>query len=306
MRESVNCDSQPGTQNSKRREAACAAEPGASEAEASKQSVPAANQLTNYVYHLYGDEEVFLAEASYSIGTLRKRTDPNKTRIIMFTDRPARVRSLPVICESIADDINEMRGPAGYGYRVKLCCILKCAEQFPGNIVYLDCDTIVTGPIHEVAVNLGNSRALMYKRERLAGRFPQFEGFHTRLPGNVPYRFGPESWMFNAGVIGIHPENAPILKNALAICDALLLEGRQNHVCEQFAVSEAFRLAGLKILEAHKVVAHYYRGSAKRYMHHEIPRFAARIKKELWSFDRPIPYSYPRVQLFKLMERLFK
>jgi hypothetical protein len=268
--------------------------------------IQTSNETTNYVYHLYGNEEVFLAEASYSIGTLLKRINPGNSRVIVFTDQPARVRSLPVICESIAGQINEMKGPFGFGFRVKLCSILKCAESYPGNIIYLDCDTIVKGSIHEMAARLGNGRAFMYRQERLAGRFPQFEGFQMQLPNGVKYKYGAESCMFNAGVIGIHHDDAKILKTALALCDALLLEGRQNHVCEQFAVSEALRISGLKILEADKVVAHYYRGSAKRYMHHQLRRFATRTGNELWNLDRPIPYSYSRVQLFKLMGKVFK
>ena len=268
--------------------------------------IETSNETTNYVYHLYGDEEIFLAEASYSIGTLLKRINPSNSRVIIFTDQPARVRSLPVVCESIADEIKEMTGQSGYIYRIKLCCILKCAENYSGKIVALDCDTIVKGPIQELADKLGKSHALMYKQERFAGRFPQFEGFQTQLPDGVQYSYGPKSWMFNSGVIGFHRDNARVLRNALAICDALLLQGRQPHICEQFAVSEAFRLAGLKILETHQVVAHYYRGSAKRYMHHQLHRFAGRTGKELWNLDRPIPYSYPRVQLFKLMGKICK
>lgn len=268
--------------------------------------VQTSNETTNYVYHLYGDEEIFLAEASYSIGTLLKRINPGNSRVIIFTDQPARVRSLPVICESIAGQINEMKGPFGYGFRVKLCTILKCAESFPGNIVYLDCDTIVKGPIQEMAAKLGKGHAFMYRQERLAGRYPQFEGFQTQLPNGLKYKYGAESCMFNAGVIGIHRDDANILKTALTICDALLQEGRKSGVCEQLAVSEALRISGLKILEAYKAVAHYYRGSAKRYMHHQLRRFADRTGKELWNFDRPIPYSYPRVQWFKLMGKMFK
>jgi hypothetical protein len=213
---------------------------------------------------------------------------------------------MPIICESIAEEIHEMMGPTEFGYRVKLCCILKCAEQFPGNVVYLDCDTIVRGAIHEVAVNLGNDHALMYKQERLAGRFPEFVGFHMQLPDNSEYRYGPESWMFNAGVIGFHSDNIEVLKTALAMCDVLLLEGRRNHVCEQFAVSEAFRISGLKLVEVDKVIAHYNRSSAKRYMHHQMARVAAITGEELWTLDHPIPYSYPRVQLFKLKGHLCK
>jgi len=255
------------------------------------------------MYVLYGDDEIFLTEASYSIGALRKRIDPNHSRIIMFTDRPERIRSLPVICESIAHEINEMKGPSGFGYRIKPCCILKCAEKYPGNILYMDCDTMAKGPIQEVAARLGPGHVLMFKQERLAGRFSQFEGFKTQLPDGREYSYGPQSRMFNAGVIGLHQDNANLVNTALAICDALLLQGRGLHISEQFALTEAFRLAGLEIVSAHKVVDHYYRGSAKKYMHHQLLHFAGRPGETLWNFDRPIPYSYPRVQLFKLVRK---
>jgi hypothetical protein len=260
-------------------------------------------EITNYVYHLYGDDEIFLAEASYSIGTLLKKISPANSRVIVFTDRPAKFASMPVLCESIAGQVDGMKGPSGFGFRVKLCCILKCAEIFPGNIIYLDCDTIVTGQIQKLADRLGNGRALMYRQEKLAGRFSQFEGFQMQLPDGVKYNYGPESVMFNAGIIGVCHDDAKILKTALAICDGLLLQGRKNHVCEQFAVSEALRISGLEILEADKFVAHYNRTSAKKYMH---AQFAARSKERPLDFDRPIPYSYPRIQLFKLMEKICK
>jgi hypothetical protein len=262
------------------------------------------NEITNYVYHLYGDDEIFYTEALYSIGTLLKQSSREDSRIVVFTDRPERFRSMPVICESIADEIEEMKGPCKYPYRVKVCCILKCAEMFPGNIIYLDCDTIVKKPLREAADALGHGYAMMYSQEKLAGRFPQFEGFEVQFLDGTKYSYGPESWMFNAGVIGIHREDAKFLKNALVICDNLLLQNRRNHVCEQFAVSEALRIAGLKIREARKWITHYYRGSAKQYMHDKFPEYTAHLKKELWNFDRPLPYSYPRVQLHKWKRRM--
>ena len=264
------------------------------------------SEITNYVYHLYGNDEIFYTEAFYSIGTLLKQSRPDNSRIIVYTDKPERFRSMPVVCESIADEIEEMKGPARYPYRVKVCCILKCAESFPGNIIYLDCDTIIKKPLHEAATALGNGTAMMYLQEKLAGRFPKFEGFQVTLPGGLKYSYGPESWMFNAGVIGVHRDDAKVLKNALVICDNLLLEKRRTHVCEQFAVSESLRLAGLKVLEARKMITHYYRSSAKEYVHDKLPKFAARLGKELWDFDRPMPYSYPLVQWHKFKRRVLK
>ena len=266
----------------------------------------ARTDITNYVYHLYGDDEIFYTEAFYSIGTLLKQSRRDNSRIIVYTDKPERFRSLPVVCESIANELEAMKGPCNYPYRVKVCCILKCAETFPGNIIYLDCDTIIKKPLHEAAMALGNGYAMMYLREKLAGRFPQFEGFQVQLPDGMNYRYGLESWMFNAGVIGIHRDDAKILKNALVICDNLLLENRRNGVCEQFAVSEALRIAGLKIREARKMIAHYYRSSAKEYMHDKFPGYKRTLKRELWDFDRPLPYSYPRVQWHKFKRRALK
>ncbi len=262
-------------------------------------------EITNYVYHLYGDDETLLTEAAYSIGTLLKRSDPKKTRIVFYTDRPEKIRSWPVICESIAGQIDEMKGPLVFGFRIKLCCLLKCAGTFPGNIVHMDTDTIVQKPVQKLVDKLGKGRAVMYCREILGNRFPHFDGFQMQFPDGLKYGYGPESRMFNAGVIGIHRDDLKILKAALAMCDALLLQGKRDHA-EQFAMSEALRIYGLKILEARSVVAHYYRISATKYMEHQFQKLASRSKTELWNLGRPIPYSYPRIQLFKLMEKFRK
>lgn len=260
---------------------------------------------TNYVYHLYGEDEVFFREFSYSLKTLVKHTDPANSRIVVYTDDPSKFRRMPVVCESIAEELEGMKGPHRFGYRVKLCCILKCAASFPGNILYLDCDTVIRRRLAGLVARLKPGHALMYHQEKLAGRFPQFDGFETLLPDGARYRYGAESWMFNAGVIGLHPDDAKILNNALVICDALLQQGRKAHICEQFAVSEAFRLAGVTLGETCKEIAHYYRTSAKRYMHEKIQRLAVASAGELWSTGQMIPYSYPRVQIHKLTRKFF-
>ncbi len=260
-------------------------------------------ETTNYVYLVYGDQDVFLTEALYSIGSLLKQPAPANSRIIVFTDRPERMRALPVVCESIVDEINEMKGPHRFGHRIKICALLKCVQMYPGNLIYLDGDTIITGPLEKLAASLRPGRALMHRRERLAKHARQFDGFCTRLPDGRNYRFGPESCMFNAGLIGLHRDDAPVLETVLALCDALLQDGRQNHVCEQFAFSDAFRFAGLEILEASRFVVHYYPKSARRYMHHQIRRITSR-QQELWNLAQPIPYSYLHVQWHKLMRKM--
>ena len=105
-------------------------------------------------------------------------------------------------------------------------------------------------------------------------------------------------------MIGLDPEDVPILDTALALCDLLRSRGRGSHVCEQLALSEALRLRGVAIGEAAGAVTHYWRSSAKRYVNHRLRQLAARPGVELWRLERPIPYSYARVQWHKWAGRL--
>ena len=261
-------------------------------------------ETTNYVYVIFGDGEMRWLEIFYSIGTLLKKIDPATARIVVFTDHPKKFQKMPVNCHDISGEMAAMRGFADFEYRMKICCILKCAETFPGNVFYLDSDTIVTGNIVDIAAQLKKGRAIMWRRERLASRMAGFEKFEMQLPNGFIYRYGPDACMFNAGVVALHHENAKAtLQTALALCDGFKRHDRSNRLCEQFANSEAMRISGLKILEADKVVAHYYRASFRTYMHERLPGFNARLKTEPWDFDRPIPCSYARVQWAKLRRK---
>ena len=257
-------------------------------------------ETTNFIYVLYGDNEAFYAEAAYSIGTLRRQLNPADSRVMVFTDHPEKIRSWPVTCVSIAGQLGEMHGMFGFHHRAKLCCILQCLETHPGNTIFLDSDTFFKKSPDGLKARLKDGCVLLHHRESMTPDELPFKDLQLRLPDGSDYRYGPESCMFNSGVIGLRQADVEIVKNALLICDAQLQRAGKSHICEQLAISEACRISGRKILETDDVIAHYYRTSARKYMRHHIARCATRQGREPWDFERPIPCSYSRVQWFKL------
>ena len=252
--------------------------------------------MTNYIYLLYGAGDDCYIEAAYSVGTLLKRLDPVSSRIIVFTDQPERVKDWPVECDSIAGQLETMRGKANFSHRAKLCVILKCLEKYPGNVIYLDSDTSVRKNIGKLAARLCPGTAILHRFE---SRNPEIglSGFQTMLADGISYRFTPDSQMYNAGVIGLHRDNRKIVSLALELCDALLDFGSRRHTVEQFAISEALRISSINILEARGVVTHFLQH--KYYMRKKIGEMILKTGQEPWQFERPIPYSRWKVYWFR-------
>ena len=258
--------------------------------------------VTNYVYLAFGKDDRFYLEASYSIGTLLKQIDPRTARVIVFTDNPERVQSWPVICESIADDLEAMKGKTGFSFRVKICAILKCFDLHPGNVIFLDTDTFLRKSVKTIAQGIRPGVGLMdffYHSDGL----PMLAGFQTTLPDGTIYRYEKESWMYNSGVIGLHQADRRVAELALLLCDAFLAAGYRRHTLEQFAVSEAMRLCGIKIVKTKSAIIHYCRPTRRKYVHHQFAKQLRDSKKEPWQFD-PISYSLAKVYWHKYRNKI--
>lgn len=248
--------------------------------------------MTNYIYLLYGADDDCYNEAAYSIGTLRQRIDAANSRIIIFAEQPERVQDWPVVCESIAGQLPSMRGKTNFSHRAKLCAILKCFEKYLGNVVYLDSDTSVHGNISTLAGRLSPGTGIMYQFECLNPEIG-LSGFHTQLVDDINYQFTAASQMYNAGVIGVHFDNRATVHLALELCDAILDFGSHRHTVEQFAISDAFRISQVKVLEARGIVTHYIKH--KYYIRHNIAKIMRQTGRAPWQFEKTIPYSRKKV-----------
>lgn len=253
--------------------------------------------MNNYLYNLYGTDDDYYLEAAYGIGRILKCTRAESRRVIVFTDRPDKIEGWPVICEDVANDLAAMKGTADFGHRTKLCVILRCLENYSGNVVLQDSDTFVHGNLEGLVGRLAPGRVIMDSFE-YRNPYPELlHGFETTLSDAI-YRYTKDSWMCNAGVIGIHREDAKLIRRALELCDAFLATGLRRNTFEQFAVSEVFRLSGSEMVYSRKVIIHYRK--AKPYMRKQISRRIRNTSKKPWEFEQAIPYSYPYVKMLKL------
>ena len=252
--------------------------------------------MTNYIYLLFGSKDIFYVEAAYSIGTLLRRIDRRSSRIIVFTDQPERIKTWPVICEPIADDLEAMQSPTRYIHRPKMCVILRCLERYSGNVVYFDSDTFVSGNLEALSQKLDRGTAIMNLFEG-KNPVPELAGFHTTLSGNQDYSYSRDSVMYNSGVVGLHQDHRQLVAHALELCDALQAVVPHVRTVEQFAISEMLRLADARVLSSRGVAVHYIK--AKHYVRPQIFKMMAETGKQPWEFDRSIPYWYPAIKVMK-------
>lgn len=262
-----------------------------------------AAETTNFVYLLYGSQEDCYLEAAYSIGTLLQNTDSARTRVWVYTDQPEKIKHWPATSMPAAHRLAEWRGATNYALRAKICVCLDCLQHQAGNLIFVDSDTFVRGNLQRLADQLSPGRALLHGFES-RNPLPELAAVRFPLTGLGLYAYGPDSWMWNTGVIGLHQQDVALMQHALELCDALLAAGWGSrwHVMEQFAISEVMRLARVAINPAQGSVVHYYK--AKPYMRQRISRMRGETGKEPWQFPNHIRYWWPYVKLQKWLSRL--
>jgi len=222
------------------------------------------------IYQAYGQAGIRL-EAAFSIlsayaaggGTL------GGARVAVYTDAPAEFRALlgappEIEYQAIASaQWQQWRGSIDFVHRVKIEVLRHAAAHYPGRLLYLDTDTLFERPPAEVFGWLAAGPRLMHAAEgtlgrggylnRKIGRYLRRHGFVSTCGGPA---LGPTTPMYNAGVLGLHPTDAPLLDQVLCLTDELH-RFYPKHVMEQLAFSAVLSAAG-PVREATPGVFHYW------------------------------------------------
>ncbi|MGO9171793.1 MAG: hypothetical protein ACLP7P_07485 [Rhodomicrobium sp.] len=187
-----------------------------------------------------------------------------------------------------------------YFFRAKPCVVLHALRTYVCPCVFLDTDTYVKRGFARALKTTLKRGAAMDKYLR-PNPFPECVGLETALPSGIAYRYDPRiAVMYNSGVIGVRPEHASAIEDAIAIIDAIRpLSAHRAFDQEQFAINEALRLHGVRISVTRNVLRHYCAKSQKRYMY--------------WRFDKnadfapvPIVPRRPRITVNKPIGWCFK
>ncbi|MEZ0166402.1 hypothetical protein AB2L27_16695 [Kineococcus sp. LSe6-4] len=218
------------------------------------------------VYLCYGEGPI-VAETEFSIVS-SFRLDPEPAHeVVVYTDHPEHFAHLPVRVEPLsAETLAAWSGPDGYAHRRKLECVAHALREATGRVVFVDGDTWFRRPPRELFERVDARHALMHVRENTL-RASRID-YNVELADHLsthrfedstgrPYDFtaDPPSW--NSGVIGLLPEHAPLVREALGLLDRLQPAGLRLHTLEQFALGIALEQA-LTVREAIDVVYHYW------------------------------------------------
>ncbi|MGO9545984.1 MAG: hypothetical protein ACLPPF_14485 [Rhodomicrobium sp.] len=248
--------------------------------------------MIKFIYLEFGSKKKYQTELRYSISTLLAEMPGAAGNIVVYTDCPAAYAADSPAIETcdVSQTMGEMTNHGPYHFRAKPCVVLHALRTYGCPCVFLDTDTYV---------RRGFARAIRSKLERGAVMdcylrrhpFPENTGFETVLPSGIAYRYDPETAvMYNSGVIGVRPEHAAAIEDAIALIDGILpLSCKRTHDQEQFAVNEALRIHGFSIGTIHWTLKHYCSRWQKRYMH--------------WRFERmadagPVPVQPRRPRIF--------
>lgn len=240
------------------------------------------------LYLCYGKQPIY-DQAIYSILSLLHVSggSPSDYRIVVYCDRAELFAALPVetVVMSLAR-LDEWLGGDTYIHRRKLCAIIDAMERYGGSVVFLDSDTYFKALPSRLFARVGPEQACLHIREGFvqATRTPadvalvrQLEHSDYRLPSGERVRITNRTAMWNTGVVGVHSADLALVRNALALSDAIWAGadpegayGKKIHHAEQFAMGYALR--NCRLSEASDCVYHYWLPALKRSFETVLPR----------------------------------
>lgn len=239
------------------------------------------------LYLAYGNDRA-VHEATFAVlSALRFVLGRPDYRLLVYTDRPQEFADLPVATVPLEPALLEQwAGPGGYVHRRKLMAIADALHRHPDPTVFLDGDTWLIRSPDALFGRVGPGRAVLHLPEtrllesdsdakRALSAHVATRDFATR--GRGPVVIDPNAMMWNSGVVGIHPDDAHLVQEALDLTDAIWAEHRGSHDLEQFALGQALESA-VQLSSADDVVFHYWPPHLRRPFLQRLPVLLERTR----------------------------
>jgi hypothetical protein len=224
-----------------------------------------ATQGTPRIAYLATGSEAIRVQALYSALTALAWRGALPLGLHVYTDAPERFRELGPAAEIVPVDRareRRWRGPWGFLYRMKPMVLAELSARFPADrIAFVDADTYWIGDVARVFERIGPRSAVMHQREYFVGTLgtQQIRNFRRRM-GRSTFRGAPidvDAWMWNSGVVGLHPDHAPILSDWIDYVDEVHPRNRKP-IVEQYAISWLLQRRLERLSPCDDVVAHYW------------------------------------------------
>jgi hypothetical protein len=184
--------------------------------------------------------------------------------VVIYTDRPGMFEGLPVTLRPVsAAELSEWAGPEQFIYRRKILALADALRGSTGPTILIDADTYFIANPFKLFSRVRPGQTLMHICEGRVGALPQNleftklvrqHRFTDRAGAVIPA--SPDSMQWNAGVVGMDVEDAPLLENVLHLSDAFC-EQAKDRTAEQLAFSIVLATR-TRIVKASDIVVHYW------------------------------------------------
>jgi hypothetical protein len=221
-----------------------------------------------------------VSEVIFSIFSCLYHLQPSDAvRIVVYTDDPSPFEKLPVHIEQIStEQMRDWAGPKDYLHRRKIMALATALEKFATPVIMIDGDTYFRRSPEHLFTRVGVGKSLMNLREGELGYLVAQGYLRHHLPGlsftlsdGDRYDLRAESPMHNAGVLGIHPSDAGLLKKTLELCDAIYLAS-SGLTSEQIAFTQVL-LRHTQVASCRDVLFHYHEKFIRDPFRERLPRW---------------------------------
>lgn len=225
------------------------------------------------IYLAYGSNELH-AEALYSLLSYYK-VARQAVQVLFYTDAPEAMKQLlgerpdvryPTVTLA---QWQSWRGSSNKVYLLKIGVLSHAAQHYPGNLLFVDTDTIWQADPAPLFAQVGRGQYAMHVSEgrlltgNLLSRkvYKHLKGLVFTV-GSREFVVNEATVLYNSGVIGLTSAMAARLPEVVALADQLYA-AYNKHMMEQLAFSLWFE-ADNHVVEAAPYVLHYWNLKAAR------------------------------------------
>ncbi|HYC30617.1 MAG TPA: hypothetical protein VEB42_17395 [Chitinophagaceae bacterium] len=248
----------------------------------------------NYITYLAHGNIGYINECRFSLLKFLQVYNlypPADLGVIIYTDQPQAFENfIPFFKSFHLEPINQsilttwIEG-TNYVHRAKTKMIQDALTKHPGNLIFFDTDTYVTGPIEDMWSDIDQGIVYMHLKEGIIDRkvnkyFYKWDRFLER----ASIRYGTKSFVYdknfaiwNSGVMGLSVNHLPVLDDVLLLIDSIHQQF-PKHITEQVAVSYCFGEA-YTIKASECKVAHYW--NLKEFRHLLTTFFARNLEESI-------------------------
>ncbi|MBB4599987.1 hypothetical protein HNQ93_000533 [Hymenobacter luteus] len=205
----------------------------------------------NYLIYLAYGSEAIRCEACYSILSYYEQvgSPAPDTQILVYTDAAAAFQQIlgsrPYISYPAVspEQWQAWRGAANKVYLLKIGVLEHAAAHYPGNLLFLDTDTIWRRNPTPLFAAIAAGHFYMHQNEgrlingnTLSRKVYRHLKTHEWEVAGHTFRVTPETELFNSGVIALRSDKAYLLREVMTLAEQLYAT-YNKHMMEQLAFS---------------------------------------------------------------------